>query len=279
MLFRRKRCFWTLLLALVCGGAVVQAQESLQPLDSVQVTPARYGVLRKPANAGISIDGQDKEKAWERTPWTSEFIDIEGEGKPKPDQATKVKMRWDDQYLYLYAKLDETHVWGTLRQRDTIIYHNNDFEVFLKPFDDQDFYYEIEVNALNTVMDLLMPAPYRLGGDALMHWDVKGLQTAVHVEGTLNDPRDEDRYWAVEMAIPFASLRTFSGPRQPKVGDVWRIDFSRVQWQHEMVDGRYERKREKGRLLPENNWVWSPIGVIDMHNPDRWGYIQFLDGE
>ena len=29
----------------------------------------------------------------------------------------------------------------------------------------------------------------------------------------------------------------------------------------------------KGR--PEHNWVWSPQGVIDMHRPERWGYLQF----
>src|SRR5262249_59003256 len=35
--------------------------------------------------------------------------------------------------------------------------------------------------------------------------------------------------------------------------------------------GKYERV--KGR--PEHNWVWSPQGVIDMHRPERWGYVQF----
>ena len=27
--------------------------------------------------------------------------------------------------------------------------------------------------------------------------------------------------------------------------------------------------------MPENNWVWSPQGAIDMHMPERWGYVQF----
>ena len=26
---------------------------------------------------------------------------------------------------------------------------------------------------------------------------------------------------------------------------------------------------------PERNWVWSPQGVINMHYPERWGYLQF----
>lgn len=39
--------------------------------------------------------------------------------------------------------------------------------------------------------------------------------------------------------------------------------FSRVQW-----------LKEKG---PEENWVWTPTGKIDMHMPDRWGYLYFAD--
>ena len=41
-----------------------------------------------------------------------------------------------------------------------------------------------------------------------------------------------------------------------------------------MVDGKYVKV--KGR--PEHNWVWSPQGVIDMHRPERWGYLQFSTG-
>jgi hypothetical protein len=27
--------------------------------------------------------------------------------------------------------------------------------------------------------------------------------------------------------------------------------------------------------LPENNWVWSPQGLIAMHYPEMWGLVQF----
>ena len=57
----------------------------------------------------------------------------------------------------------------------------------------------------------------------------------------------------------------------PRDGDQWRIDFSRVEWQHEIVDGKY-RKVAGTR---EDNWVWSPPGIIDMHRPERWGFVQF----
>src|SRR5690606_8179707 len=80
-----------------------------------------------------------------------------------------------------------------------------------------------------------------------------------------------------EMAIPFQSLTTYSRKATPKLNDYWQINFSRVQWQHELINGRYNRKKEAGKFLTEDNWVWSPIGIINMHFPERWGYIQFLD--
>ena len=51
------------------------------------------------------------------------------------------------------------------------------------------------------------------------------LKSAVTIEGTLNDCRDEDEYWQLEVAIPFAGLPTLAG-RTPQVGDQWRFHLS-----------------------------------------------------
>ena len=60
-------------------------------------------------------------------------------------------------------------------------------------------------------------------------------------------------------------------PAPPKDGNQWRINFSRVEWDTTIEAGKYVKV--KGR--PEHNWVWSPQGVINMHCPERWGYLQF----
>jgi hypothetical protein len=60
-------------------------------------------------------------------------------------------------------------------------------------------------------------------------------------------------------------------PVPPKDGVQWRVNFSRVQWRHEVVGGKY--RKVKG--LPEDNWVWSPQYAINMHRPETWGYVQF----
>jgi hypothetical protein len=75
----------------------------------------------------------------------------------------------------------------------------------------------------------------------------------------------------VEIAIPWDALREHAHRRvPPEEGDQWRINFSRVEWDVQVVDGHYQKI--KG---PEHNWVWSPQWVIDMHRPELWGILQF----
>ena len=199
-------------------------------------------------------------------------MDIEGDVSRGPGSATRAKMLWDDKYFYVGALLEEPHVWGTLTKHDSVIFHDNDFEIFIDPDGDNHEYYEIEINALNTEWDLFLKKPYRNGGPAINEWEIPGLKTAVHVEGTLNNSSDKDTSWSVEFAIPWKVLAEFAHrPAPPRDGDQWRVNFSRVEWQHEIVDGQY-RKVPK---TPEDNWVWSPQGAIDMHRPERWGYVQF----
>lgn len=248
------------------NGLLSFAQEKL---------PRKY--LAPNASSPITIDGKANGKEWKKAKWSDAFVDIEGDRKPKPTYRTRVKMQWDDQFLYILAKLEEPHLWATLTQRDAIIFQDHDFEVFIDPDNDSQEYTEIEINALGTVMDLFMTRSYKKGGPMDLTWNVKNLQSAVHLKGTLNKNNDHDRYWIVEMAIPVASLSKTGKMYTPTAGGFWRINFSRVQWLID-PDGTSYKKRlnEKGKRIPEQNWVWSPQGLIDMHVPEKWGYVYFI---
>lgn len=226
----------------------------------------------------LTIDGRLDEASWRDAPATEPFVDIRGADAPAPRHATTARLLWDDTCLYVGAQLDEPHLWATYTTRDTVIYHENDFEVFIDPDGDNHNYAELEINALNTVWDLLLVKPYRDGGPALDGWDIHGLRTGVHLDGTLNNPADTDRGWSVEIAIPWAALRECAGgvAVPPADGDTWRVNFSRVQWQRQVVKGAYVKASgADGKPLPEDNWVWSPQGIIAMHCPERWGYVTF----
>jgi hypothetical protein len=220
-----------------------------------------------------SIDGDLDKPFWVDAPWSDAFVDILGDARPAPTLETRVKMLWDDAHFYIGARLTEPHVWATLTEHDSVIFHDNDFEMFVDPDGDNHDYGELEINALNTTWDLRLPKPYRDGGPALNQWEIAGLKTAVKIDGTINDPGDIDDGWSVEIAIPWESTLSLAGGGRPEIGARWRVNFSRVQWETSVIDGRYVKT--PGRA--EDNWVWSPQAAVDMHRPETWGYVRFVE--
>jgi len=213
---------------------------SMHFLSYGQTFPKTYACQK--SGEVLIIDGIANEAAWQEALWTDDFVDIEGDKKPLPEFRTRIKMLWDVNALYIFAELEEPHIWGTLSERDQIIFYDNDFEVFIDPDGDNHNYFELEVNALSTAFDLYMNMPYNSGGKPLIGWDISGLECAVHIDGTINDPSDSDQNWTVEMAIPWKSMIIFSpAKRPPSQGEVWRINFSRVQWQTEVVESEYKK--------------------------------------
>ncbi len=206
------------------------------------------------------IDGDLSDDVWHQATCISSLHDIRSSVFPEPTLPTEIRLLWDYDNLYVSARLTEPYITATIAQRDDIVWHENDFEVFLDPDGDGLNYYEIEINALGTLLDLQMSYPYRSGGHFFSAWNCPGLQSAVKVSGTISDSIDTDTCWTLEMAIPHKALSVdFSDAL--KQSRIWRMNFSRVEW---LKNGG-----------PEENWVWSPTGVVDIHMPERWGYVFF----
>lgn len=252
----------------------VFSQSKFSGLEHLLNDPQKYTVVFN-ANAPV-IDGKLDDEVWRNIPWTDNFKDIEGDKKPLPTWNTRAKMTWDDKGLYIAAELMEPNVWAYLKNYDDIVFYDNDFEVFIDPDNDTHQYYEFEVNALNTMFDLFMPKPYRNSSGPMIVYNAPGMKWAVDIQGTLNNPTDTDKSWTTEIFIPFGAVTIGVNPKVPNNGEFWRINFSRVQWQTEVKDGKYVKKKNaNGKVLPEDNWVWSPQGVVNMHFPERWGYLFF----
>lgn len=257
-------------MVLVGSGARLAGEQAQWRNQMMPIEPRGYLCLR--ADRSIRVDGKLDEAAWAAAQWTADFVDIQGPAKPTPRFRTRVKLLWDDQCLYVAADLAEPHVWATLTQHDAVIFQDPDFEVFIDPDGDTHNYYEFEINALNTTWDLRLDKPYQDGGNARNEWEIPGMKSAVHIDGTLNNPADVDTGWTVELAFPWPALAEYArhaGP--PLEGEQWRIGFSRVEWQIRTDDNQYRKVPNQ----PEDNWVWSPQGVIDMHRPEMWGRLQF----
>jgi hypothetical protein len=243
----------------------------------------------------VRIDGRLDETCWRLVPRSPRFIDIIT-GKPTVHD-TRASVLWDEKNLYVAFWVEEPHVAATLTERDSPIYNNNDVEVFIAG---RDTYYEFEINALNTIYEAFFiwedaydkggfpdapefkrsnpkvrpfngvgftthPRGKRLGS---WDWDFPGLQTAVHVDGTLNNDKDRDRGWTVELAFPWQGMKWLAKADQralpPNNGDVWRIDFS-----------RFNQYKAAPPDVDSGGWFWSRHGVWDSHIPECFPYVRF----
>ncbi len=232
---------WPVLLILVALGA-----------DA----PHPKGYVCYRANGPIKVDGRLDDAAWSRAPWTDDFVDIEGDAKPRPRFRTRAKMLWDERYFYIAAEMEEPDVWGRLTKHDSVIFHDNDFELFVDPDGDNHEYAELEINALNTTWDLFLPKPYRDGGGADNSFEIDGLKSAVHIRGTLNKPGDRDEGWTVEIAMPAVVVVRRSSPTSTRnSAEGWR------QLAGELLARRVEASRQ-GRGLRADSPDGGQLGLV-----------------
>lgn len=262
----------------ISTACLAQAQtKEISYAEQPPFHPATYVCYKTPTP--ITVDGRIAPGEWDTIPWMSDFADITGDKGPNPHLQTKVKMAHDDNGLYIAAWLEEPHVWATITQHDTSIFQDNAFEMFFNPSNDTHHYLEYEVNALGTIWDLYLSRPYRDNPLTFSNWEFAGMQSAVSVDGTLNNPNDTDKGWTVEVYIPWRSLlQVLPRSRKPADGSQMRVNFMRVQWPLDVKDGVYVKAPKKeGQRTAESYWLWSPIGTPSAHLPEYWGFVQFTD--
>src|SRR5205814_1071575 len=122
----------------VLGLAAPGVQQPGPDLEAMPFAPKQYVVYR--ARSPIKVDGSLDDASWAAAPWTDSFVDIEGPSRPQPRFRTRARMLWDDENLYVAAEMEEPDVWSTLTDRDSVIFHNNDFEIFIDPDGDTHAY-------------------------------------------------------------------------------------------------------------------------------------------
>jgi hypothetical protein len=239
------------------------------------------------------IDGKLDEDCWTNSNRSASFKDLVYATNTHLD--TRAAVRWDNGFLYIAYWIQEPDLKASHTKRDAFIYEDNDVELFVAGADG---YYEFEINTFGTIYEVLFfwedafeqkgysklpefdrnnsgakpfngvgyrhPRGERIG---FWNWDFPGLKKAVKVNGTINDSRDTDKGWTVELALPwqgFALLAKGDGRALPPANnDIWRMDFSRFN--------TYKSKTGKD----SGGWAWSPHGVWDSHVPECFTYIQF----
>lgn len=177
----------------------------------------------------ITIDGDASEAAWKHADLIDDFyLPWLKENTHSAQAKTRARLLWDRQHLYFFAELDDGDLFADINEHDGRTWHNDVFELFFKPAENSPAYYEFQVNAAGTVMDMLIPkrgdGPFeKLVADGQFHIDAK-----VRRRGTLNERSDRDTDWAVEGRIPWQDFLRAGGRPDPE--DTWRFALCRYDY-------------------------------------------------
>jgi len=170
-----------------------------------------FQLQMREASSPIVIDGIMDEVAWEQAEVATDFYMMLPMDTSRANVRTDVRMTYDKDNLYLIAinfhALPGPYMVESLR-RDFAFGKNDNFLLFMDPFDDLTNGFSFGANAAGAQWDGIM---YE-GGKVDLSWDNKWRSEVKNYE---------DR-WIFEMAVPFKSIRYKKGIAK------WGINFSRL---------------------------------------------------
>jgi len=181
--------------------------------DSLKITQTinqDYKIRAAKTDERIKLDGVFDEKDWLRAQTAKDFFMVLPYDTGHSAAKSEVKMLYDDKAFYLAVTFHDTlpgkRPVESLR-RDFTFANNDNFLVFIDPFNDQTTGYSFGVNAVGALWDGTMSG----GAASNLIWDCKW---------EAKTKNDADK-WTAEMRIPFKSVRYKSDVSQ------WNIQFSR----------------------------------------------------
>ncbi|MEQ1727860.1 MAG: DUF5916 domain-containing protein, partial [Vicinamibacterales bacterium] len=209
---------------LATAGATAQGEP---PVPAAPRTVSRDGgqvVVRAiRLSEPMKLDGKLDEAVYSENEPIDGFIQtVPNNGQPVSER-TEAWISFDDNYLYISAKLYESvpesqWVANEIRRDTNQMRQNDMFGVLLDTFHDRRNGFHFYTNALGGFTDQLVTDEGNPNGDWNPVWNVR--------------PGRFDGGWTTEMAIPFKSLRYNSGTNQ-----TWGLQLRRAirrknEWSH-----------------------------------------------
>lgn len=214
-------------------------------------------VVRKTTSA-VTVDGK-----LDDADWAQAFADLgrfsTTEGKPLPEgEAVEAGMLFDDQKLYLAARVKDTDLQTPYKDRDSTLWTSGKkeaadvVEFFFDPDGDGKNYLELQVSPAGVVFDAVFDS-YRSPAWTKAAEKNLEIQYKAVADGTLNDAKADTGY-AIEIAIPWAQLPGLTAV--PAAGQKFKVNLF--------------------RLSNSGTWAasWAPAGN-DFHDLSLAGNVTF----
>ncbi len=215
-----------------------------------RAAPTSYRALKM--TTAPTIDGQ-LEALWESVRPTADFR--QPDGRPlRAEIATRAKMAWDDQNLYVAWTTKDPDIQNRHAEHDATLWEGDVVELFLQPDDGSGHYYELQFAPNLATFDAKFTGHRQPAWQSAKDWESK-VKSAVFVEGSVNGD-GTDRGWMVEVAVPWSAFGLDAAP----VGRTWSANLYRID--------------SAGTHDLQHMGAWAPVGG-DFHALGDAGRIHF----
>lgn len=178
---------------------IVQAQQVKKNVEAVRIKNS------------IVIDGILDDNEWQNAQEAADFIQHEPYNGAAPSERTSVKILFDDNALYIGARMydsDPDKIYRELGQRDNDNLKSDYFVVYISPYNDGINYSQFVVSASGVQSDFK-----NVSDDEIKSWDAVWM----------SEVSIDEKGWVVEMKIPFSALRFSQNSSQN-----WGLNFARL---------------------------------------------------
>jgi len=237
---------------LLLASIMFSCNDTQKSTDSLPNITASY------TNNEIVIDGLLNESIWKKTQSVVLRENRSGNSVTDTSYLTVAQIAYNKYNLYIAFRCNDPDIWGNFTERDQYLWTEENVEVFVDTDTISNTYVEIEVSPNNIIFDSYIVDPLDIDIEATKEFNLQGMKTAVHVNGSVNVENDRDRRWTVEIAVPFKDLVDENYMLIPGETE-WRINFYRI---------------DRNRTGESTGYAWSPTGTR-FHKPPAFGVLGF----
>ncbi len=213
------------------------------------------------AEGEIKLDGLPAEAAWKHAEVIDNFsLSWLGKDKRAAKTKTAARLLWDDDYLYFHADMVDHDLYADITEHDGQTWDNDVFELFFMPDDKQLGYYEFQVNAASTRMDMYLPSR---GSGGYRRWKAAhdfAWEVRVQRRGTLNKDTDRDEGWSVEGRFPWKDFSPTGG--RPANNSQWKFALCRYDYSVEFAEQELSSS--------------APLQALSFHRYEDYALLKFV---
>jgi hypothetical protein len=232
-----------------------------------RLTIGEQPVYKVKKTAGpIIIDGTLDDLSWKNAE-VQNFKYFYRREKAPEKQESEFRMMWDNENLYLFYDFRDTSLTSRETNLDGRPYMDDCIEFYCMPVPDSiNMHFAFEINIWKKPYDFVILWQYHNG----RHVNIKSYNPVYKIEvtyeGTINNDKDKDSGWRMELAIPFTAFSDFNNVNPAKTGTRWA--FQAVRQDRNSVD-------DKGR---STSTIFPIYDIFkDVHQPSRFGICEFTE--